>query len=626
MVNAYDGRQTRILADIAELETECAHLAVLKQGKRLLLADRSGHVTKTIYTDGQVLERVQLHTAEIVELQHDPVNRMILSVSADRSLKLTQEDNLTHPIKVLTQVSQSQLTYAAASLTLGLVATASEAERVYVWKVQSLDLVGVLGMKLDLCAMKFAVGKSLLLTADFAGKVYGWNACDYDSLTNPVLILDTPGDYVSCMETEIMHPSAAFLTSQQEAKFRLYIGMELGFIQVWDLTSVTNRLPESDPPSISSLRKPCTASAQRFESLLRLGSTRTATLPTSLPAYARTSQWQVCAGVVVDLLVAAVPEPLLISLSHEGELAIWDHQGENLAKLNLKVSTPLFWNLRINTFEYRAQLYAEGESLLEQLSLDSPSRTDDDSEVEVISGLVDLASKPFQRPQVEQLPKTKVTSLRQMEAKKLVLQSMGETVKEVHSPPPRQITSLSQSKGSAPVTRQAIRVLANRLDRQVSQSPPRPEPRPAKQVIDYVETLDNTSDAILSEYLSAKHANFHANRSFSSDKFHTRKGNRLLFMQELAYSRNRSKNSNSSALYISADQVPTPDIRIRRRLEPQISQSSVTKSTKTPVRLRASHTSSPVKIQQQSAQDLLSRFQTTKTFTRAARVLMKFFS
>lgn len=624
-MNAYDGKQTRILADTAELDAECSHVEVIKQGKRLLVADRSGLVTKALYRNGQVVERVQLHHAEITELKYDPVDRLLLTVSADRTIKLTTEDKLSHPIKTLDHICQSQLTYSAASFELGLVATASETERARVWRISSMDLVGVLGSSVDLCALRFAVLRPLLLTADFSGRIYGWNASSFDSLASPVLAIELCGDYLSCLEPEATLSSNSFLTAQQDAGLRLFVGTELGLIQLWDLSIAIQPLPVLSRPSSDSLLKPSLSSAHRFESLLQIGATRSAVFPAALSVQHRAAQWQACKGAVVDLLLAAVPEPVVISISHEADLDIWTCQGEVLARLNLRDSTPLFWNLRINTFQYRAQLYSEGEKLLRQLALPLVKQTED-MELEPVAELVDLASKPYRRRDSQKPVERKVVSLRQMEAKKLVLQSMGDTLKPVEEPPvSRHPSSFSHSQATTPKHPAAISYLAARLDKRISPSlsPPRPEPQPAaKQVVDYVETLDNTSDEILMEYLDAKHSLQRANRSFSTGKFQQRRGARLRFMQELSFSRNRSKNSRSTAFYLSNEPLPPPDIRVRRRLLPQESRKTV----QAPVPQRTSQASSPVKIQQKSAQDLLKRFETDQTFTKAARCLMKFYA
>ena len=623
MVNAYDGRQTRILADIAELDAECSHVEVIKQGKRLLVADRSGLVTKALYQNGQIVERVQLHHAEITELKYDPAERLLLTVSADRSIKLTAEDKLSHPIKTLDHISQSQLTYSAASFDLGLVATASEAERTRVWRISTMDLVGVLGSALDLCALRFATLRPLLLTADFSGRVYGWNASSFDSLASPVLALDLAGDFLSCLEPEAVSSSDAFLTAQQDAGLRLYLGTELGLIQLWDLSTAIISLPGLDRPSSVSLLKPILSSAHRFESLLQIGAARSAVFPTALSVQHRTAQWQACKGAVVDLLLAAVPEPVVMSLSQEADLVIWTCQGGVLARLNLRESTPLFWNLRINTFQYRAQLYAEGEKLLKQLALPSEKQTGE-TEFEPVAGLVDLASKPYRRTDLQKPVERKVLSLRQMEAKKQVLQSMGDNLKQAEERQvPRHPSSFSHSQATTPKHPAAVNFLAARLDQRISPSPPRPSPQPEeKPVVDYIETLDNTSDEILMEYLDAKHSLKQANRSFSTSKFQQRRGARLRFMQELTFSRNRSRNSRSTALYLSNEPIPSPDIRVRRRLLPQESRKTV----QLPAPQRTSQASSPTKIQQKSAQDLLKRFETDQTFTKAARCLMKFYA
>lgn len=624
-MNAYDGRQTRILADIAELDAECSHVEVTKQGKRLLVADRSGTVTKSLYHNGHVVERVQLHRAEIAEVKYDPVDRLLLTVSADRSIKLSAEDKLNHPIKTLEQISESQLTYAAASQDLGLVATASEAERARVWRVSSMDLVGVLGATLDICAMRFAAPRALLFTADFAGKVYGWNASSFDSLTSPILALELSGDYLSCMEPEVVVSSHSFLTAQQDAGLRLFLGTELGLIQVWDLSSSVATLPVLERPSSTSLLKPIVSSAQRFESLLQIGAARNAILPNSLSEKNRSKLWQACQGAVVELVLAAVPDSVLISIGHEADLSIWTCQGDALARLDLRESVPLFWNLRINTFQYRAELYAEGEKLLKQLALTS-EKQEGETEQEPVRELVDVASKPYRRKEPQKTVERKVVSLRQMEARKVALLSMGDDFNQAgESQLPRHPSSLSHSQATTPTHFPATSILATKLEQRISHSPspPRPEPQPEeRRVVDYIETLDNTSDEIMMEYLSAKHALQHPNRSFSSDKFPPRRGARLRFMQELTFSRNRSKNSRSTAFYLTNDPLPPPDIRVRRRLLPQESRQRV----QVAIPQRISQGSSPAKIQQKSAQDLLKRFEADKTFSKAARCLMKFYA
>ena len=412
--------------------TEISKLSKKCYDTKLVVAGVTGEVSEVQHINGVITETHKLHTEEVVFLSHSEEYGVLLSVSIDGCFKLTKGYQET--LKSMSNLQETAICHASCSWSQGVFVTAGVDSKVVIWNFLNCSPEGCIQFLGEIVALCLGEEFPLLGVCDSKGRVSVFSTLDTKKPLWCLVVQEVPlvlsfYSYKSTSE----HDTTA-LSKPLTDNCELYVGADNGYIYVWDLSKLLVNLKSTKNNLNYFMYKKANVNCRVYKEFIKLNLVKCQT--PQVTNAAPKAKWNSEIDTVKDLKVHKVTEKLVFVLGAHGTLKIWNCEGKCRAQLNLRENFPDYWELKVNTFEYRYNLYKKAECLLTKLKafkdpLSPPKSTD---RLVDSSSLLDISYSVPKQPKPQLKVSQSGLSLRQIEArkkdshfnKKLVFPNLGD--------------------------------------------------------------------------------------------------------------------------------------------------------------------------------------------------------
>ena len=272
-VRVWDVRTGEILSRFFDAApTEISKLVLDDRERKFIVSDVKGGVTICNYMNGACMKKAEdIHSKQISDMIYCKEDRCIITVGWDQRICVLDEEPGDEIVPVLRSVEwahTSDITCAAHSFALSLIATADSSGNIKLWDFQFLSFEGslpVVNSGIEITCMAFADPYPFLVVADFAGDITCFSVRPWHPVHRVIcspsknIIVDK---FQQATEWPIVAMSLQYdpdggeeiVEGVRSGKFVLFCGDENGNLSKWDLSKL---IRETGASAIEERQMPC---------------------------------------------------------------------------------------------------------------------------------------------------------------------------------------------------------------------------------------------------------------------------------------------------------------------------------------------------------------------------------